>query len=410
MEVKVANCPSQDLALTNCLFVHPQTFALLGGDASGDLHCEVKHLAYAVKPSEKVEAGCVGMNSIQRRNASVSQHDIVTITVFSPTGPGAPLLSSISMEADFVVKKAARGTETMDGAALVQSILTRFSQQFFTVGQSVVVDFQGSNLLLKVGPLEAVAVSDKGELYSWGAGRDGKLGHGDAAQQPRPRRVGGALGSRRCTHCSAGDGHSLVVADGGQLFSFGLGDFGRLGHGDERSRHTPECVRALRGLAVVQASAGFYHSAVVVRGGQVYAFGDGAFGKLAAGSTEDQLLPVRMQLAIGWSGVEIAEVAAGYQHTAIRTSAGVVLTCGIGWKGQLGCGDLREDQRVPIAVCRSLDTPPLQLRYASVLQRWGAASATPGGSPTGVRSAAPPRLAPGGYRAIGLGLAPHDDW
>ena len=260
------------------------------------------------------------------------------------------------------------------------------------------------------GGLHSLAVGAAGELYSWGAGRDGKLGHGDAAQQPRPRRVGGALGSRRCTHCSAGDGHSLVVADGGQLFSFGLGDFGRLGHGDERSRHAPECVRALRGLAVVQASAGFYHSAVVVRGGQVYAFGDGAFGKLAAGSTEDQLLPVRMQLAIGWSGVEIAEVAAGYQHTAIRTSAGVVLTCGIGWKGQLGCGDLREDQRVPIAVCRSLDTPPLQLRYASVLQRWGAASGTPGGSPTGVRSAAPPRLAPGGYHAIGLGLAPHDDW
>ena len=82
MEVQVANCPSQDLALTNCLFVHPQTFALLGGDASGDLHCEVKHLVYAVKPSEKVEAGCVGMNSIQRRGIGVSLGDACVLSVF----------------------------------------------------------------------------------------------------------------------------------------------------------------------------------------------------------------------------------------------------------------------------------------------------------------------------------------
>ena len=108
------------------------------------------------------------MNSIQRRNAAVSLGDPLTISVFAGAG-SADLLSTAAIEADFVVKKAARGTETMDGAALVQGILARYSQQYFGTGQCFVVEFQGQNLLLKVGPLEAMAV-DKG---SGGQAADG---------------------------------------------------------------------------------------------------------------------------------------------------------------------------------------------------------------------------------------------
>ena len=164
----MANCPSQDLALTNCLFVHPQTFALLGGDASGDLHCEVKHLVYAVKPSEKVEAGCVGMNSIQRRGIGVSLGDACVMSVFSSHGSETTLLSSAAIEADFVVKKKTASTETLDGAALVKSILSRYERQYLTSGQAFAIEFQGTNLLLKVGPLESVALEKGG---SSGAGQ-----------------------------------------------------------------------------------------------------------------------------------------------------------------------------------------------------------------------------------------------
>ena len=39
-----------------------------------------------------------------------------------------------------------------------------------------------------------------------------------------------------------GDAHSAVVSDGGMLFTWGTGTFGRLGLGDERDRHIPERV------------------------------------------------------------------------------------------------------------------------------------------------------------------------
>ena len=41
---------------------------------------------------------------------------------------------------------------------------------------------------------------------------------------------------------NAGDAHSAVVSDGGMLFTWGTGTFGRLGLGDERDRNVPEQV------------------------------------------------------------------------------------------------------------------------------------------------------------------------
>ena len=177
MECRVANCPGQDVALLNQIFLNKHDHAMLGGE-SGELYVEVKGLVYTAKAHDKIDPGGAGMNSIQRRNAAVSLGDPLTISVFAGAGL-ADVLSTAAIEADFVVKKAARGTETMDGAALVQGILARYSQQYFSTGQCFVVEFQGQNLLLKVGPLEAMAV-DKG---SGQAGDGGTVGRGMLTSQ-----------------------------------------------------------------------------------------------------------------------------------------------------------------------------------------------------------------------------------
>ena len=156
MELRVANCPSQEIAFLNQLFLNPRDYAALGGESSADLYVEVSGLIYTAKPHDRVEAGGVGMNSIQRRNVAKSLSEPVVVSIFN--GAGGALLSSASIEADFVVKKVARGTETMDGAALVQSILTRFTPQYLSVGQSFAIEFQGVNILLKVNALEALVV------------------------------------------------------------------------------------------------------------------------------------------------------------------------------------------------------------------------------------------------------------
>lgn len=253
---------------------------------------------------------------------------------------------------------------------------------------------------VSAGALHSLAVSEQGELFSWGAGRSGKLGHGDEEMRPLPTAVR-ALEGRRIVRACAGDSHSLVLGANGTLYSFGLGEGGRLGHGSEERLLTPAPVTALlRAGAVCGMGVGSYHSIVLVRpwpGGAsaqkraagndatetarsnyltseapeakraavlsshaavdameppdgaepagdadaseatlVYTFGDGAYGKLGHGDTADQLYP-RLVRSLGEG---VAEVAAGYQHSAVRTRRGGVLTAGIGWKGQLGTADL----------------------------------------------------------------------
>jgi len=189
---------------------------------------------------------------------------------------------------------------------------------------------------VSAGGLHSLAVSDTGELFSWGAGRDGKLGHGDTQPQPVPKRVE-ALAGVVIEQASAGDGHSLVISSTGVLYSFGLGECGRLGLGDEETKHLPTRVPA--GPPMRRASAGFYHSVVLSRGGEVFTFGDGAYGKLGHGNVDDQVVPTRV---VALRDTPCTEVAAGYQHTAVRAASGAVYTSGIGWKGQLGQGQLED--------------------------------------------------------------------
>jgi alpha-tubulin suppressor-like RCC1 family protein len=48
-----------------------------------------------------------------------------------------------------------------------------------------------------------------------------------------------SLAGERAVTVAAGGAHTLVLVEGGGVFSFGCGQHGRLGHGDELRRRTP---------------------------------------------------------------------------------------------------------------------------------------------------------------------------
>ncbi|KAH8068585.1 GTPase [Aureococcus anophagefferens] len=113
--------------------------------------------------------------------------------------------------------------------------------------------------------------STAGACYSWGAGEGrertsvmvgGFLGHRSLDDAARPRRVEGLAGVRAVA-CAAGALHSLVLSAAGDVYSFGHGGGGRLGHGDSAMRWVPERVAALAGVAAI--AAGDAHSACAPR-------------------------------------------------------------------------------------------------------------------------------------------------
>ena len=184
-----------------------------------------------------------------------------------------------------------------------------------------------------------------GELYSFGWGWYGLLGHGDEQHQLWPKLVE-SLGRGKVVQASAGYEHSLVVTEEGKLYSFGFGGAGQLGHGDERDQLRPKLVEGLGAGRVVQASAGGQHSLVVTQEGKLYSFGYGGYGRLGHGDERDQLQP---KLVAGLGEGKVVQVSAGNQHSLalVETAAGhsVIFSWGGGRaaddvpSGQHGHGD-----------------------------------------------------------------------
>ena len=97
-----------------------------------------------------------------------------------------------------------------------------------------------------------------------------------------PKRIE-ALQGVRAVAIAAGTIHSLVLAAGGAVYSFGGGGGGKLGHGDKSHVTTPKRIEALRSVRVVAVTAGRNHNLALSAAGDVYSWGHGAFGQLGHG-------------------------------------------------------------------------------------------------------------------------------
>ena len=83
---------------------------------------------------------------------------------------------------------------------------------------------------------------------SVGDGEHGQLGHGEGAgRRPHPSpRAGDELSGVRLLQVECGTHHTAAVTAAGQLFTWGAGGFGQLGHGARQGESVPRAVSALR--------------------------------------------------------------------------------------------------------------------------------------------------------------------
>lgn len=85
----------------------------------------------------------------------------------------------------------------------------------------------------------------KNEVKAAGDNSYGQLGLGDRHNRPRFYTVKG-LDKERITCISAGSYHNAAVTQGGALYTWGRGDCGQLGHGDDCNRWAPKLVQGFQ--------------------------------------------------------------------------------------------------------------------------------------------------------------------
>jgi len=177
------------------------------------------------------------------------------------------------------------------------------------------------------GDDHCLALSAVGEVYSWGNGSDGVLGHADGSASAGPRRIETLA---RVESIAAGTFTSAAVDDRGHLFTWGLQKGEPTGLGYEldpetECQLTPKRVDALSedrvvGVALGGVPLGYGFTLAVTDAGAVFSFGGGS--ALGHGLTTSEVLPRRIE-ALSETGLRFVAVAAGFGHSLALTEEGL---------------------------------------------------------------------------------------
>lgn len=158
--------------------------------------------------------------------------------------------------------------------------------------------------------------------------------------------------------------HCLVMTSNGDVFSFGCGLRGALGHGDINSILSPMQVEGLAGLKIIDIAAGSFHSVAVSSFGDVYTWGWNTHGQLGlpkiAKHTFERTVKSHQQVFTTPQLIELEDeesvtsVSCGCKHTVLRSENNRVFSAGLNNYGQLGlateCEDVEKFTEVPVKI------------------------------------------------------------
>ncbi|XP_073318443.1 X-linked retinitis pigmentosa GTPase regulator-like [Pagrus major] len=195
-------------------------------------------------------------------------------------------------------------------------------------------DSHGPIRMLAAGSNTSAALTESGKLFMWGDNTEGQIGLGKESHASSPQEVN--VG-RPISWVSCGYYHSALVTVDGALYTFGECDSGKLGLGtDQLPRHrVPQLVKTIK-EPVVQVACGGGHT-VALTEDDVFTFGLGQFGQLGHGTfIFESRLPRPVE---HFKKGRVCQVTCGENHTAVVTDGGLLYTFGDGRHGKLGLGE-----------------------------------------------------------------------
>lgn len=108
------------------------------------------------------------------------------------------------------------------------------------------------------------AVTHDGKVYATGYGAGGRLGIGGTDSVAVPTLIESLQHVFiKKVAVNSGGKHCLCLSTDNEVFSWGEGEDGKLGHGNRDSYDRPKLIESLSGLGIVDIACGSAHSAAV---------------------------------------------------------------------------------------------------------------------------------------------------
>ena len=244
-----------------------------------------------------------------------------------------------------------------------------------SIGQPVILQslFKKRIVQISCGDYHSCAITDNGEIYSWGGGGSynrGQCGQGKNKDIDIPKKIDFfKINNLKAKKVSCGGYHTIVLCENGLLFGFGKGDYGQCGFGESEDSNVPKLIKFNTKLYakyeinlndekneipnledleniennfendlnniinIIDIKCGGDHSMFLSNTGRVYTCGHGYTGQLGLGNNKNINKPT---IVMSLTNKTVKKIAAGWSHSLVLTDEGNVYVCGCGKYGELG--------------------------------------------------------------------------
>ncbi|KAI9114673.1 hypothetical protein K1719_014371 [Acacia pycnantha] len=196
------------------------------------------------------------------------------------------------------------------------------------------------------------AVTESGELYMWGRDEgDGRLGLGPGRG---PDHAGGLSIPSKVKELPfpiaavcCGGFFTMALTEEGRLWNWGANSNYELGRGDTIGGWKPKPIPSLENVKIVQTASGGYHSLALTDDGKVLSWGHGRHGQLGHGSLQNEKIPTVVE---SLAHEHIIHISCGGSSSAAVTDEGKLYMWGNASDSQLGVPGLPDVQPFPVEV------------------------------------------------------------
>ncbi|XP_022143439.1 uncharacterized protein LOC111013314 isoform X2 [Momordica charantia] len=265
----------------------------------------------------------------------------------------APVHTSPQIEKNNILKDVMIWGEGIEGGLIGGGNERSASQNRMNVDALLPKLLESTRMLdvqsVSLGGKHAALVTKHGEVFCWGEGKGGRLGHKINMDLDHPKLVD-SLGRIAAKSVACGEYQTCALTSAGEVYTWGDGRFGADFECEQkiRSQWLPQKLSGpLNGVSISNVACGEWHTAVVSACGRLFTYGDGTFGALGHGNLTSLSQPKEVE---SLNGLWVKSVACGSWHTAaivdimidrfkFKSAVGKLFTWGDGDKGRLGHAD-----------------------------------------------------------------------